>query len=69
MINILLILCGIFYAVLCVFSIVTGLMYASGKKEMNPLELSDRFTDTCCQIQIFPSIEIIAWIFRKNMTS
>ena len=43
MINILLILCGIFYAVLCVFSIVTGLMYASGKKEMNPLELSDRF--------------------------
>ena len=43
MINILLTLCGIFYAVLCVFSIVTGLMYASGKKKLNPLELSDRF--------------------------
>ena len=38
-----LILCGAFYALLCVFSIVTGLMYASGKKELNPLELSDRF--------------------------
>lgn len=35
--------CGFFYSVLCVFSIVTGLMYAGGKKELNPLELSDRF--------------------------
>ncbi|MBQ6392491.1 MAG: hypothetical protein IJH60_03180 [Eubacterium sp.] len=43
MINIFLIICGIFYAVLCVFSIVTGLMYASGRKQLNPLELSDRF--------------------------
>ena len=41
--RILLLLCGIFYAVLCVFSIVTGLMYAGGKKELNPLELSDAF--------------------------
>lgn len=41
--NILLILCGVFYSVLCVFSIVTGLIYASGKKELNPLELSDKF--------------------------
>ena len=39
----LLLLCGIFYAVLCVFSIVTGLMYASGKKKLNPLELSEKF--------------------------
>ena len=38
-----LILCGAFYALLCVFSIVTGLLYAGGKKELNPLELSDRF--------------------------
>lgn len=38
-----LIFCGIFYAVLCIFSIVTGLMYASGKKQLNPLELSDSF--------------------------
>ena len=36
-------LCGLFYALLCVFSIVTGLIYVSGKKELNPLELSDRF--------------------------
>ncbi|MBQ9687029.1 MAG: hypothetical protein IJV41_10870 [Oscillospiraceae bacterium] len=35
--------CGVFYSVLCVFSIVTGLMYATGKKELNPLELSDQF--------------------------
>ena len=49
-IDALLLLCGIFYAVLCVFSIVTGLMYASGKKKLNPLELSDkcmsRYTDS-----------------------
>ena len=43
MTKILLLLCGIFYSVLCVFSIVTGLMYAGGKKAMNPLELSDDF--------------------------
>ncbi len=43
MIPILLKVCGVFYSVLCVFSIVTGLMYAGGKKELNPLELSDRF--------------------------
>ena len=42
-IDALLLLCGIFYAVLCVFSIVTGLMYAGGKKKLNPLELSDKF--------------------------
>ena len=41
--NILLILCGIFYSILCIFSIVTGLIYANGKKELNPLELSDSF--------------------------
>lgn len=36
-------LCALFYALLCLFSIVTGLLYAGGKKELNPLELSDRF--------------------------
>ena len=41
--KVLLIICGSFYALLCVFSIVTGLLYAGGKKELNPLELSDRF--------------------------
>lgn len=43
LVNILLIICGVFYGVLCIFSIVTGLMYASGKKKLNPLELSDGF--------------------------
>ena len=41
--RIILILCGVFYALLCVFSIVTGLMYAGGKRRLNPLELSDKF--------------------------
>lgn len=39
--NIPLILCGIIYAVLCIFSIVTGLMYAFGRRELNPLEVPD----------------------------
>lgn len=41
--SIFLILCGIFYGILCIFSIVTGIIYMSGRKELNPLELSDRF--------------------------
>ena len=41
--NLPLILCGVFYSVLCIFSIVTGMIYASGKKELNPLELSKKF--------------------------
>ena len=41
--NMLVILCGVFYSVLCIFSIVTGLIYMSGKRELNPLELSDSF--------------------------
>ncbi|MBR1540848.1 MAG: alpha/beta fold hydrolase [Clostridia bacterium] len=43
--NMPLILCGIFYSVLCIFSLVTGLIYANGKKELNPLELSDKFME------------------------
>ncbi len=43
MTNLLLNLCAVFYAVLCVFSIVTGLIYVSGKRELNPIELSDNF--------------------------
>ena len=35
-------LSGVFYSVLCIFSLVTGLIYMSGKRELNPLELSDR---------------------------
>ena len=41
--NLPVILCGIFYTVLCIFSIVVGLIYILGKKELNPLELSDKF--------------------------
>ena len=43
MINVLRMVSGAFYTLLCVFSIVTGLMYSSGKRKMNPLELSDKF--------------------------
>ena len=43
MINGLRIVSGAFYTLLCVFSIVTGLMYSSGKRKLNPLELSDKF--------------------------
>ena len=41
--KILLILAGLFYSILCVFSIVTGIIYMSGKRKLNPLELSDNF--------------------------
>ena len=37
------ILCGIFYSILCIFSIVTGIIYIRGKRNLNPLELSDNF--------------------------
>lgn len=43
--KLLLLLSGIFYAVLCVFSIVTGLIYMSGKRKLNPLELSDKYVE------------------------
>jgi len=41
--NIPLLLCGLFYALLCVFSLVTGVIYLTGRRELNPLELSDSF--------------------------
>ncbi len=41
--NIPLTLCGIFYSILCIFSIVTGIIYMSGKRKLNPLELPDSF--------------------------
>ena len=41
--NIVLLACGAFYALLCVFSIVTGALYLIGKRKLNPVELSDRF--------------------------
>lgn len=34
---------AIFYSILCIFSIVTGIIYMSGKRELNPLELPDKF--------------------------
>lgn len=43
MIIYLVIISGIFYGVLCIFSIVTGIIYMSGKRELNPLELPDKF--------------------------
>ena len=43
--NLPLILCGAFYALLCVFSIVTGVIYMTGRRKLNPVELSDRFVE------------------------
>ena len=43
--NIPLILCGIFYGGLCIFSLVTGAIYMAGKRQLNPVELSDRFME------------------------
>jgi len=36
-----LVACGLFYALLCVFSVVTGAMYLIGTRKLNPIELSD----------------------------
>ena len=49
--NLPVIICGIFYSVLCIFSIVTGLMYMLGKRELNPLELPDSFVNKLKQDQ------------------
>ena len=38
----LIILSGLFYSVLCIFCIVTGIIYMRGKRELNPLELSEK---------------------------
>ena len=43
MTKVLIIISGIFYGVLCIFSIVTGIIYMSGKRKLNPLELPDKF--------------------------
>lgn len=61
--NILLVLCGIFYSILCIFSIVTGLIYVSGKKELNPLELSDKFMKKLSNPQILKKFTIkMGWV-------
>ena len=36
-------LCALFYLILCIFSIVTGIIYMTGKRKLNPIELSDNF--------------------------
>lgn len=58
-----LILCGIFYSVLCIFSIVTGLIYASGKKKLNPLELSDKFMEKLSNGEVLKKFTIkMGWV-------
>lgn len=37
-----LVTCGLFYALLCVFSVVTGAMYLMSWRQLNPIELSDK---------------------------
>ena len=57
------ILCGIFYSVLCIFSIVTGLIYASGKKKLNPLELSDKFMSKLSDDEMLKKFTIkMGWV-------
>lgn len=41
--NLALIASGLFYALLCVFSVVTGAMYLAGRRQLNPVELPDQF--------------------------
>ncbi len=61
--NLLLTLCGVFYSVLCIFSIVTGLMYAQGKRKLNPLELSDKFVSKLSKENKLDSFAItMGWI-------
>lgn len=45
MLKLLLYASAAFYALLCVFSVVTGVIYMCGKRELNPLELSDKFME------------------------
>ncbi|MBP3869949.1 MAG: hypothetical protein J6E46_03115 [Faecalicoccus sp.] len=51
--NIVLIASGIFYSVLCIFSIVTGIMYMKGNRKLNPLELSDSFVSKIKDLDAF----------------
>lgn len=41
--NWMIVLCGIFYSTLCIFSIVTGIIYMKEKRKLNPIELSEKF--------------------------
>ncbi len=60
--NIPMILCGIFYAVLCIFSIVTGIMYARRKRELNPLELSERFVAKMDEEELAAFARKMGWV-------
>lgn len=44
--NIPLLLSGVFYSILFIFSIVTGIIYMLGIRKLNPIELSDEFVET-----------------------
>ena len=61
--SIALVLCGLFYALLCLFSVVTGLIYVSGKRELNPLELSDRFMQRLSDPEILRRFTVrMGWV-------
>lgn len=40
-----LIFCGVFYLVLCIFSIVIGIIYITGRRKLNQVELSQDFVE------------------------
>jgi len=43
----------VFYACLCVFSLVVGVLYIAGARELNPLELSDGFVSRIRDVRAF----------------
>ncbi len=65
---VLLILSNFFYGLLCIFSIVTGIMYATGKRKLNLVELSDKFMkkikDTDSFAKKMGIVTIIVGIFQ-----
>ena len=66
--KIFLLLSVVFYSILCIFSIVTGIMYATGKRKLNPVELSDKFMkkikDTDSFAKKMGIVTIIVGIFQ-----
>ena len=56
-------ICAVFYAVLCVYSIVTGLMYALGDRELSTIELSDALVEKLSDSDSLNSFaKIMGWV-------
>ncbi len=53
----------VFYACLCIFSIVVGILYFTGIRELNPLELSDNFVTGIKDIHAFAKMMGVVTFF------